>query len=53
MNDQTNKNDPNNRGRSELDELLRTIWLGVWFRNITDLEVECDVEQIRELLGRQ
>ena len=27
MNDQTTKNDPNNRGRSELDELLRTIWL--------------------------
>ena len=25
---QTNKNDPCNRGRSELDELLCSIWLG-------------------------
>ena|GEM_PF-5853433 len=27
MNNQTIKNDPNNRGRDELDELLRSIWL--------------------------
>lgn len=27
MNNQTIKNDPYNRGRDELDELLRSIWL--------------------------
>lgn len=27
MNNRTTKNDPENRGRSELDELLRSIWL--------------------------
>jgi hypothetical protein len=27
MNNQTNKNDPINRGRDELDELVRSIWL--------------------------
>jgi hypothetical protein len=27
MKNQTTKNDPDNRGRSELDELLRSIWL--------------------------
>ena len=27
MNNQTNENDPNNRGRDVLDEQLRSIWL--------------------------
>lgn len=28
MSNQTNKKDPNNRGRKELLERLRSIWLG-------------------------
>ena len=29
MNNQTNKKDPCNRGRNELNELLRSLWLGM------------------------
>ena len=28
MNNQTTKNDPNNRGHDELEKQLRSIWLG-------------------------
>jgi len=29
------------------------LWLGVWFRNITVVEVkECDVKELRQLLNK-
>ena len=47
----TIKKDPNNRGRDKLDEQLRSIWLGDWFRDITlDETQEPDTREIRELL---
>ena len=47
----TIKRDPDNRSRNKLDEQLRSIWLGDWFRSITlDETQEPDTREIRGLL---
>lgn len=53
MDNQTFKNDPDNRcdeDISELDKQLRSIWRGRMFWNQTlDQDVECDPKEIRAL----
>ncbi len=53
--DRTTKNDPSNRyeeGHLEQENVLRSIWQGCQSVKITfaDEDIECDVQEIRELL---
>jgi hypothetical protein len=51
MRNQTIKKDPNNRGRLEPEEHLRSIWLCKWFHKITLEDMICiDTESISELI---